>query len=122
MSEQDRKEVIEPEVLGPQQEPLDPAAQEPIASVRWRRVRQALVSGLLLDLVDLYSFMPTPPVLLAGAAVGALVGAYMARTQDVPVSQRIWWISLAAVYCALPKTHFYPLAALIGCYRALVRR
>lgn len=115
------KEVIEPEVLPPNEE-ATPNGGEPIASVRWKRFKQALGTGLILDLVDLYSFMPTPPVLLLGAIAGALVGAYMVRTQDVPRSQRVWWISLAALYCAMPKTHFYPLATLIVCYRALRRR
>lgn len=121
MSEAENKEVIEPEVLAPDGKPGS-ASGEPVASVRWQRVKQAVGSGLVLDLVDLYSFMPTPPVLLAGAAVGALVGVYMVRTQEVPASQRVWWICLAAVYCAMPKTHFYPLATLIVCYRALMRR
>ncbi len=122
MSEQDKKEVVDPEVLPPEQGESDPSAGVPIASVRWARFKQALVAGLLLDMVDLYSFMPLPPVLLAGAVAGALMGVYMVRTQDVPVSQRVWWIALAAVYCAAPKTHFYPLATLILSYRALVRR
>ena len=122
MSTENKKDVIEPEVLAPEQGTDSPSGGAPVASVRWTRLKQALVAGLLLDMVDLYSFMPTPPVLLIGAAAGALVGAYIVRTQQVPISQRVWWISMAAVYCAAPKTHFYPLATLLLSYRALVRR
>lgn len=122
MSEPQKPEVVEPEVLPPDSGQVPPADGVPVASIRWKRFKQALVGGLLLDLVDMYSFMPTPPVLLAGAVVGALMGVYIVRTQDVPMAQRVWWISLAAIYCAAPKTHFYPLATLILSYRALVRR
>ncbi len=121
MEPSNHKEVIEPEVLPPKKG-TTPNRAEPVASVRWQRFKQALVSGLILDLVDLYSMVPVPAVLIAGAVVGALIGAYMVRTQDVPASQRIWWISLAAVYCAMPQTHFFPMATLIVCYRALKRR
>lgn len=118
----DPKDVIEPEVIPPGSNGDGPSAGEPVASVRITRLKRAVVSGLILDMVDLYSFMPSPPVILAGAAAGALVGWYLCRTQEVPPAQRVWWISLAAIYCAMPKTHFYPLATLILMYRALARR
>jgi hypothetical protein len=113
----EHREVVVPEVLPPGSD--QPAAAEVVASVRWQRLKQALIAGLLLDVVDIYSIIPTPPMALGRAVVGALVGWYACRTQQVPAHQRVWWISLSALYCAIPRTFLFPLATLVLVYRAL---
>lgn len=119
MSDDREKQVIEPEVLPPGAG--DETAREtadPVASVRWARVFSAVTAGLILDLADLLTRMPLIP---HGAVLGALVGWYICRTQEVPAQQRVWWIAGAALYCAMPLTEFYPLATLVLLYRALRR-
>ncbi len=119
MSEDREKHVIEPEVLPP--ESGGQAGRETadtVASVRWARVFSALAAGLILDLADLITRVPLIP---HGAVLGAVVGWYICRTQEVPTQQRVWWIAGAALYCAMPLTEFYPLATLVLLYRALRR-
>ena len=110
------REVYDPEVLPPEAEPSTTGRRSVAAVVRWRRLWQALLSGLILDGADLFTRMPLIP---HGAVLGALTGWYVVRTQAVPRSQRIWWIATCAVYCAMPLTEFYPLATLYLIYRAL---
>lgn len=117
--EEDRdKEVIEPEILPPEEDEQKSGRRtgNTVASVRWPRFVSALLSGLILDLADLFTRMPLIP---HGAVLGALVGWYIVRTQEVPVAQRVWWIAGSALYCAVPLTEFYPLATLTLLYRAL---
>ena len=111
--------VIEPEVLPPDGKAGRGRGSTPVAVVRWRRLLQALLSGLVLDVADLITRMPLIP---HGAVLGTLVGLYVVRTQDVPRRQSIWWIAACALYCAMPLTEFYPLATLFLLYRALTRR
>jgi len=114
MSTNESQEIIEPEVLPPTSagQPLN-APGETVASIRWKRLGRAAVSGLLLDLADFAS--PVPQL----GVYGLLVGWYVARTQSVPPPQRVWWIAASVLYCALPRTGFYPLATLFLVYRAL---
>ena len=117
MSEERDKEVIEPEILPPEKgEGKGRKTADTVASVRWPRVISAVMAGLILDLADLFTRMPLIP---HGAVLGALVGWYICRTQEIPAHQRVWWIAGAALYCAVPLTEFYPLATLLLLYRAL---
>ena len=123
MTTGDPKEVIEPEVLPPQDgqqanREKTGGAGSSTASIRLARVLPALLSGLILDAADLFTRVPMIP---HGAVLGALVGLYICRTQFVPAKQRPWWIASCAVYCAMPLTEFYPLATLFLLYRALSR-
>jgi hypothetical protein len=115
MQEDDPKLVVEPdEVLPPlaDGQPINQAGPS-AASLRFGRLGRAVLSGLLLDLADFAS--PVPYL----AVYGLLVGWYVARTQKVPAQQRIWWIAASVLYCAVPRTGFYPLATLFLVYRAL---
>jgi len=117
MSEEQEREVIEPEILPPEKgDGPGRNTADTVASVRWPRVISAVMAGLILDLADLITPMPLYP---HGALLGAVVGWYICRTQAVPASQRVWWIAAAALYCAVPLTHFFPLATLVLLYRAL---
>ncbi len=120
MTTEKEKEIVEPEVLPPKDGPNAAGADDVAATLRPQRLKQALVTGLLLDAIDIYSFVPGPAALVR-AGVGAVLGLYAVRTQDVPRNQRTWWVSLCALYCAAPRTHFFPLATLILVYRALRR-
>ena len=111
-----KKDVIEPEVLPPEDGGGRRRGGGVIARIQWPRVISAVLAGLVLDLADLLTRMPLIP---HGAVLGALVGWYICRTQRVPVHQRAWWIAATALYCAAPLTEFYPLATLILLYRAL---
>lgn len=115
----DEDEVVEPEVLPPDEEGAEGkhSAAESVASVRWVRLGRALVAGLLLDVTDLYTALPT--LFIPAAVIGALLGLYICRTQDVPRQQWVWWMAGCALYCATPRTHFFPLATLYLVYRAL---
>ncbi len=111
------RDVIEPEVLPPEEGGRRRRrGGNVIASIQWPRVISAVLAGLILDLADLITRMPLIP---HGAVLGALVGWYICRTQEVPARQRVWWLAAAALYCATPLTEFYPLATLILLYRAL---
>ncbi|GEM_PF-2175597 len=111
-----KHEIYEPEVLPPEAE-SNTSRRPPVAAVvRWRRLWQALLAGLILDGADLFTRMPMIP---QGALLGAVTGWYIVRTQSVPRAQRIWWIAASALYCAMPMTEFYPLATLFLVYRAL---
>lgn len=122
MNESSDKDIIEPEVLPPEDEGKQrPRASrsDTVASVRWPQLLQSLLSGLILDMADLLTRVPLIP---HGAVLGALVGTYLVRTQNVPKPQRVWWIVSCALYCAMPLTEFYPLATLFLLYRALKTR
>jgi hypothetical protein len=115
MQDGDPKIVIEPdEVLPPVSggQSINQAGPS-AASLRFGRLGRAVLSGLLLDLADFISPVPHQ------AVYGLLVGWYVARTQQVPAQQRIWWIAASVLYCAVPRTGFYPLATLFLVYRAL---
>ncbi len=113
------RKVYEPEVLPPSGKERDRAVRSGVAVVRWRRLLQAGLSGLVLDAADLLTRTPLIP---HGAILGLLVGGYVVRTQDVPRVQRIWWVAACALYCAMPLTEFYPLATLFLVYRACTRK
>lgn len=121
MQDDTKKDVIEPEVLPPDnggQRAGGASSAGAVAHVRWIRVARAVMAGLLLDLGDVVTRMPMIP---HGAILGALLGWYVVRTQDVPASQRVWWIAACSVYCAMPMTEFYPLATLTLLYWSLRR-
>lgn len=108
------REVIEPEVLPPQTDPDDVRTRSP-KGLRLRTLGSALLSGLLLDLAD---FSTRFPAILIGVVVGALVGLYICTTQQVPRKDRVWWVAVSALYCAMPRTEFFPMATLVLVYRA----
>lgn len=117
MSEERDREVVEPEILPPESGGKQGRkTADTVASVRWARIGRAVLAGLILDMADLFTRMPLIP---HGAVLGALVGWYICRTQEIPAQQRVWWMAGAALYCAVPLTEFYPLATLILLYRAL---
>lgn len=113
------RRVYEPEVLPPERDGRRQRSRSTVAVVRWRRLLQAALSGLVLDAADLLTRTPLIP---HGAILGLLVGGYVVRTQDVPRAQRIWWVAASALYCAMPLTEFYPLATLFLVYRACTRK
>lgn len=108
------REVIEPEVLPPQADREDERTR-PTKGLRLRTLGSALLSGLLLDLAD---FSTRFPAILIGVVVGALLGLYICTTQQVPRKDRVWWVAVSALYCAMPRTEFFPMATLVLVYRA----
>ncbi len=118
MNRKDDREVIEPEVLPPGSNGEDQATPTGVAaSLRWSRLASALLYGLILDAADLSTLHP-----LHGLLVGALIGWYVCRSQGVPVRQWIWWIAATTLYCAIPRTNFFPLATLVLLYRMLTKK
>jgi hypothetical protein len=109
------REVIEPEVLAPDESASagGASAADSVASVRWTRTGRALVAGLLLDAADLAS--PIPHL----AVYGLFAGFYVVWTQQIPRRQWPAWIAACVLYCAIPRTGFMPLATLYFLYRAL---
>jgi hypothetical protein len=114
MSRDDDHTVIEPEVLPPEPEFMPPRGKR--RGPDWPTLWNALVSGLLIDVVDLATLNPATPYL--GLGLGALAGWYICRNLNVPKPARIWWIAGSALYCAVPRTHFFPLATILIVMRA----
>ncbi len=109
MEEREKKEIIEPEVLPPASGDRDPEA----AGRRgpdWQRILAALFAGLFLDIVDFATFGPA--AMWVGLVAGALVGLYIVTILRIPMPRRISWMAMAALYCAMPRTEFFPLAVL----------
>lgn len=79
----------------------------------YQRLHRALgpaLGGLALDVVDLTTFGPLG--LYLGLLVGASIGWWLACLYQL--GNRWLWAIAAGVYCALPFTEFFPLAALLG--------
>lgn len=117
MSMRDDREVIEPEVLPPERNGDKATPTDVTASVRWSRLASALLYGLILDAADFSTWFPP-----LGLVFGALIGWYICRSQGVPVRQWIWWIAASTLYCAIPRTNFFPLATLVLLYRMLTKK
>jgi len=114
MAEPKEPHVIEPEVLPP--EPDGAQTRRGRQGPDWPVLWNALFAGLLIDVVDLATLNPALPHL--GLGLGALAGWYICRSLNIPKPARIWWIAGAALYCAAPRTHFFPLATILIVMRA----
>ncbi len=79
------------------------------------RVHMALgpvTGGLLLDFLDLATFGSIG--LHIGPLVGALVGWWVSSIYGFKIASRIFWITLASLYCAIPATEIIPVATIIS--------
>lgn len=115
MTDRTESEVIEPEVLPPEGD----ADRRRARAEKWQRITGAALAGLLLDLIDFASYGPIGRTY--GAVAGAAMGFYIASVFKVPMPHRVWWMAGAALYCAMPRTEFFPLATLFVVVKAVRR-
>ncbi len=82
---------------------------------RLKRLEHALgpvLSGLVLDMLDLATFGPIG--LVSGLVIGGAAGWYLAGSHGVAAGQRWLWALAAGAYCTTPFTEFFPCATLLG--------
>ncbi len=117
MKDNNDKEVIEPEVLPPERSRGSESGQDEDGVPQWQRIVGAFFAGLILDIADFATFGRAAMVI--GLAAGTLAGLYIVSVLRIPMPHRVKWIAMAALYCAIPRTEFFPLAALAVTIRAL---
>ncbi len=78
---------------------------------RLYRALGPVLGGLVLDFADLVTFGPFG--IYGGIFVGAAIGWWMTSFSRLAPVARVAVAGLAGVYCALPFTHFLPLATAI---------
>lgn len=101
MTDDDPKRVYEPEVLPPdQQEKARAKAGHPVGPI---------LGGILIDLIDFGTHLP-----LIGLVLGGVAGYWASRLYPTTPTQRVILTVAAAVYCAIPRTHFMPVATIAG--------
>ena len=79
---------------------------------RIHRAVGPVAGGLILDSADLVTFGPMGFCL--GPIIGALVGWWISSIYRFKHFSRIVWAVLAAIYCSLPATEFFPVATMIA--------
>ena len=73
-----------------------------------------VLSGILIDLVDISTVSP-----LLGLALGALCGLWLSGHLKFAPRQRLLVALACGVYCMFPPTKFFPLATLLGFWATL---
>ncbi|HMP74549.1 MAG TPA: hypothetical protein PKE55_14925 [Kiritimatiellia bacterium] len=106
------KKVYEPEVLPP---PGKSAASG--GNGTYVFILGPLLGGILIDIIDLATRLPH-----FGLILGAVAGYWASRLVPATPAQRIAITLAAALYCALPKTHFMPVATIAGLITAFGSR
>lgn len=80
--------------------------------LRLHRAVGPVAGGLILDFVDLATFGPFSIIL--GPFVGFAVGWWISSIYNFSKPAKVFWSTLAAVYCAIPFTGIVPLATIIS--------
>lgn len=80
--------------------------------LRLHRAVGPVAGGLILDFVDLATFGPF--AIFLGPFMGFAVGWWISSIYNFSKPAKIFWSTLAAVYCAIPFTGIIPLATLIS--------
>ena len=85
------------------------------ASTLLERFNNALgpvTGGLILDMADFLTFGPIG--LYIGFFAGAVIGWWIGSTYGFSLKAKLFWATLAGVYCLVPMTEFVPIATMIS--------
>ena len=108
-------EVIEPEVLPPEQKRSGPGASPPRSGTK-SRLAMILV-GFLLDGLDLLTFGPLG--IRLGFIVGFLAAFFLFSSVGIPMKKRLLYSLAAGVYCLIPGTERWPLGTILAALMGL---
>ncbi|MBU0676985.1 MAG: hypothetical protein KJ626_02625 [Verrucomicrobia bacterium] len=108
------REVVEPEILPPEEE----RPQPPSAFRRMELSLGPVAAGIIIDVIDFVTFGQAG--IMLGLLIGGTAAYWMCSVYRLPVYQRLLWAVAAGVYCTIPRTEFIPVATIIGAFARFV--